>query len=80
MDLLNKEQRTEIPFIGKLGKLSKNNFEKILNNIENVNLDKKDCWIWAGHIVDKIRKGHQHGSLTYNKKVFKFIELCITIL
>jgi hypothetical protein len=67
MNLLN-EQRDNIPMIGKLGKLSENDFFRILNKIENNEIDKNKCWIWNGTRQYKDGKGHQHGCIWYNKK------------
>lgn len=66
MELLS-EQRQNIPLIGKLGKLSENDFQRILDKLENNDLDKTKCWIWNGTKHDKIGKGHQHGCIWYNK-------------
>jgi len=66
MDLL-REQRELIPLIGKLGKLSENDFTRILSKINVCNLNKEDCWIWKGTVQDNQNKGHQHGCIWYNK-------------
>ena len=62
------EQRDNIPFIGKLGKLSENDIKRILSKVNTDILNKQNCWIWTGTIQDKIKKGHQHGCIWYNKK------------
>lgn len=67
MDLFNII-RPDVETIGKLGKLSRNDFQKILNKIDQNNLnDNTKCWIWLGSIKDT-RKGHQHASMNYNGK------------
>jgi predicted XRE-type DNA-binding protein len=68
MDILLQEQRINIPYIGKLGRLSKTNLERIINKILNSEngLDKNNCWIWIGTIQDN-KKGHSHGCIWYNK-------------
>lgn len=67
MNLYN-QQRDNIPTIGKLGKLSNNDIDRILQKINQDNLSMENCWIWCGTIQDKINKGHQHGCIWYNKK------------
>lgn len=64
LDFLINNQRPTIPDIGKLGKLSKTDLERVITKIEINN----SCWIWKGTIQDKIKKGHQHGCIWYNKK------------
>jgi DNA-binding transcriptional regulator YiaG len=67
MDWLVNKQRINIPNIGKLGKLSKKDLERILSKINYSNLDFYTCWIWIGTVQDKNGKGHQHGIIWYNK-------------
>jgi predicted XRE-type DNA-binding protein len=74
-DYLIRNQRANVPNIGKLGKLSNADIKKIANkiNLEGLNLNdgndiEKKCWLWTGHIPDKINKGHQHGTINYNDK------------
>lgn len=67
MDWLINKQRINIPNIGKLGKLSKKDLERILSKINYSNLDFYTCWIWIGTVQDKNGKGHQHGIIWYNK-------------
>lgn len=59
MELL-EEQRENIPIVGKLGKLSENDFQRILNKLENNDFDKNKCWIWNRTAQYKTGKGHQH--------------------
>jgi hypothetical protein len=66
MELL-EEQRENIPLIGKLGKLSEDDFQRILNKLQNNDLDKTKCWLWNGTTQYKIGKGHQHGCIWFNK-------------
>ena len=75
METLLRDQRENIPLIGKLGQLSKSDFQRILEKIIDNNLDKSICWIWNGTINDKIKKGHQHGSFWYNKNYIKIHRL-----
>lgn len=67
MDLYT-EKRENIPMIGKLGELSDDDLETIFSKINNRVLDKKECWIWEGYIADKIKKGHQHGTMSFKGK------------
>lgn len=74
-DYLTRNQRADVPVIGKLGKLSIEDIKKIIQNIDpqGINLNdendfKNKCWLWTGHIPDKNKKGHQHGTMSYNKK------------
>ncbi len=60
-DLVNK-QRNDIPQVGKLGRLSLSDLERILKRVK-VN---DGCWIWQGTVQDT-KKGHQHGCIWYNK-------------
>lgn len=67
MDFLLNKQREVIPNIGKLGKLSKTDLERIISKIKSSKLnDINECWVWIGTIQDKYKKGHQHGVLWYN--------------
>ena len=51
-----------------MGKLSENDIKRILSKVNTDILNKQNCWIWTGTIQDKIKKGHQHGCIWYNKK------------
>ena len=69
MDLL-REQRINVTPVGKLGRISEDDFERILSKIDNnldKNSDKTKCWIWNGTKQYKIGKGHQHGCIWFNK-------------
>jgi len=71
---LLKYQRKEIPTIGKLGELTKEDFDKIISDtkfdkdVETFKKLKNTCWIWKGHACDTVRKGHQHGCMMFNRK------------
>lgn len=68
MDWLIEQQRKNIPSIGKLGKLSKNDLKRIIDKIDIGILDINLCWIWKGTVQDHNGKGHQHGIIWYNRK------------
>jgi DNA-binding transcriptional regulator YiaG len=68
MDWLLNKQRNDISNIGKLGKLSKSDLERIISKIDKDCLNEYNCWIWKGTIQDHKGKGHQHGVIWYNKK------------
>jgi len=68
IDWLSREQRVNIPFIGKLGNLSKSDLQRILHKINLTEISKENCWIWNGTVMDSKNKGHQHGVIWYNKK------------
>jgi DNA-binding transcriptional regulator YiaG len=68
MDWLMNKQRTNIPAIGKLGKLTEKDLKRIFEKTASNNLEQNLCWIWKGTVQDKIGKGHQHGVIWYNKR------------
>lgn len=71
MDTLKNQQRLDVNNLGKLGKLSEYDFERIFDKVNHNDLnDKEKCWIWQGSIKD-IRKGHQHVSFNFNGKPVK---------
>jgi DNA-binding transcriptional regulator YiaG len=68
MDWLINKQRNNVNTIGKLGKLSLNDLERIIKKIDVTNLQKDSCWIWNGTVQDHKGKGHQHGVFWYKSK------------
>jgi hypothetical protein len=73
MELL-EEQRENISFVGKLGKLSENDFQRILNKLENNDLDKKNAGYGMGHHNIKQAKGINMDVFGLIKIMFKYIE------
>ena len=64
---ISQNQRSDVPTIGKLGKLSYDDFRRIINKVEgSPSID--ECWIWTGASANKTGKGHQHGIFSYNNK------------
>jgi DNA-binding transcriptional regulator YiaG len=67
---ITQKQRTNIPTIGKLGKLSGSDFNRIINKIEG-NPSINDCWLWSGTMDYISGKGHCHGNIWYNQNFVK---------
>lgn len=66
MEFLLSEQRNNIINIGKLGKLERDDLNRLLDKILLKDLNKIECWIWTGTIQDN-KKGHCHGCFWYNR-------------
>lgn len=76
MTVLYNIRRADITKTDKLGELTYSDLKRIISNVEinleninDLNILKKQCWIWTGHIQDN-NKGHCHPSIHYmNKRV-----------
>lgn len=77
MNIIWEHQRSNVPNIGKLGKIKEQYNNRIITKIKTLPLRlenppfevlKEICWIWNGTIQDNKNKGHKHGSLWFNGK------------
>jgi hypothetical protein len=74
--LLYKSLRKDIKEVGKLGKIDLSIIYKIIQKStiarafiesnKDFNVFKTKCWIWEGPVGSSPRKGHQHGTISYD--------------
>jgi DNA-binding transcriptional regulator YiaG len=76
-DILMTQQRSDVPDIGKLGKIDMKKLVRILKDTDIIHMNttsidtlKNKCWLWQNY-VSHTEKGHSHPQISFKNKYVK---------